>query len=300
MPQTTDSTATPRVVQLSDLISDFVADTEAAALALGSGRPRGPVTSLRSLDDALGGFLAPGVHILQAAPGAGKTAFALQTAARCEFPALFVSAEMGMLELFRRLISRETGTFLGKLKTGELGATEAMRLAVRTVEKVPHLAIMDATRGHAAPELIRDAAEGLRSRAQAAHVLVIVDSLQIWARGARSARGELSAATEYDLINAALDSISDIAADLNCPVLAVSHRNRAGQKEGGMHAGKGSGDLEYMAETVIDLNRDKDAQPDAQGEVGVTVAIHKNRHGSPGVTFPVRFCGRLQEFREGR
>lgn len=300
MPQTTDTAATPRVVQLSDLISDFVADTEAAALALGSGRPRGPVTSLRSLDDALGGFLAPGVHILQAAPGAGKTAFALQTAARCEFPALFVSAEMGVLELFRRLISRETGTFLGKLKTGELGASEAMRLAVRTVEKVPHLAIMDATRGHAAPELIRDAAEGLRSRAQAAHVLVIVDSLQIWARGARSARGELSAATEYDLINAALDSISDIAADLNCPVLAVSHRNRAGQKEGGMHAGKGSGDLEYMAETVIDLNRDKDAQPDAQGEVGVTVAIHKNRHGSPGVTFPVRFCGRLQEFREGR
>jgi len=290
----------PRVVQLSDLVSDFITDTEAAAAALASGRPRGPVTALASLDDALGGFLAPGVHILQAAPGAGKTALALQCAARCEFPALFVSAEMGLLELFRRLIARETGTFLGKLKTGELGAREAMRLAVRTVEKVPSLALMDATRGHATPEMIRDAAEGLRSRTASAHVLIVVDSLQVWARSARAAGGQVSAATEYDLINAALDSVSDVAADLACPVLAVSHRNRAGQKEGGLHAGKGSGDLEYMAETVIDLQRERDAQPDANGEVSVTIAIHKNRHGSPGVTFPVRFCGRLQEFREGR
>jgi replicative DNA helicase len=110
----------------------------------------------------------------------------------------------------------------------------------------------------------------------------------------------LNLATEYDLINAALDGVASIAADLSCPVLAVSHRNRAGQKEGGMHAGKGSGDLEYIAETVIDLNREKDAQPDAQGEVSITVAIHKNRHGSPGVTHTLRFCGQLQEFWEGR
>lgn len=293
-------TPAPRVVQLADLISDFVADTEAAALARDSGRPRGAITALPSLDDALGGYLAPGVHILQAAPGAGKTALALQTAARCECPALFVSAEMGLLELFRRLIARETGTFLGKLKSGELGAQGAMQLAARTVEKVPNLAIMDATRGYASPSLIRDAAEGLRARAQATTVLIVIDSLQVWARSARAGRGELNAATEYDLINAALDGVASIGAELSAPVLAVSHRNRAGQKEGGMHAGKGSGDLEYMAETVIDLNREKDTQPDGKGEVSITISIHKNRHGSPGVTFPVRFCGRLQEFREER
>ncbi len=106
---TTDPNA-PKVTLLSDLISDFVADTEAAAAARAAGHPRGPVTLLRDLDNALGGYLAPGLHILQASPGAGKTAFALQVAATCGFPALFVSAEMGLLEIFRRLVSRSTGT----------------------------------------------------------------------------------------------------------------------------------------------------------------------------------------------
>src|SRR5438128_6247689 len=94
--------STPTVTLLSDLISAFVTDTEAAAAARESGIPRGPVTRLSALDEALGGYLSVGLHLLQAAPGAGKTAFALQVAAMCGFPSLFVTAELGTLELFRR------------------------------------------------------------------------------------------------------------------------------------------------------------------------------------------------------
>jgi len=290
----------PKVTLLSDLISDFVADTEAAATARASGHPRGPVTHLRDLDNALGGYLAPGLHILQASPGAGKTAFALQVAATCGFPALFVSAEMGLLEIFRRLVSRATGTFLGKLKTGELGAPEARRLAVLTAEKAAHLALMDGTLSYATPALIRDAAEALRERAGAKHVLIVLDSIQMWARSARGASADLLTVGEYDLINAGLNAAARIGSDLACPIFAVSHRNRVGNKsDGGLHASKGSGDLEYMAETVVDLAR-KDEQPDAAGEVEVKLTIHKNRHGVPGVSIPIRFCGRVQEFREGR
>jgi replicative DNA helicase len=297
---TGDKNSTPKVTLLSDLISAFVADTEAAAAARESGVPRGPVTRLPALDEALGGYLAVGLHLLQAAPGAGKTAFALQVAAMCGFPSLFVTAEMGTLELFRRLIARETGTFLGRLKSGELGVREAIRLATLTAEKVPHLALMDGTLAYASPEIILDAAGALRERAGAKHVLVIIDSLQFWSRSARGGDKELLAASEYDLINAGLSSASRIGAELSCPILAVSHRNRQGNKgEGGLHAGKGSGDLEYMAETVLDLTR-KDDQPDAAGEVEVKLAIHKNRHGVPGLSFPLRFCGRVQEFRETR
>ncbi len=296
-PNPTDTTA-PQVTLLSDLISEFVADTEAAAAALASGIPRGPVTRISKLDRALGGFLAPGLHVAQAAPGAGKTAFALQVAAMCGFPALYVSSEMGLLELFRRLIARETGTFLDRLKTGELGIQEAIRLAVRTAEKVPHLAIMDATRAYAAPLAIRKAAESVRERAGAQHILVVIDSLQDWARSALDTDGKPLAASEYDLMNAGLSAAARIGAHLACPVLGVSHRNRQGNKsDGGLHAAKGSGDVEYKAETVIDLNR-KDEQPDAAGEVEIRVSIHKNRHGIPGISFPLRFCGRVQEFRE--
>src|SRR5688500_7405974 len=134
---------TPRTVRPDDLVSDLVADVEAAREAMKSGKPRGPVTSLPELDRIMGGFFAPGIHIVQAAPGAGKTAFCLPVASRCCYPALFISAEMGLLELFRRLVAREAKTFLGKIKSGELEPEVVQRLALQTVEKLPNLALMD-------------------------------------------------------------------------------------------------------------------------------------------------------------
>ena len=169
----------PTTTLLSDLVAEFVADAEAAWRARDSGELRGPVTGLPKLDVALGSYLAPGVHIAQAAPGAGKTALALQVAAQCGFPALFVSAEMGALEIFRRLIARETQTFLGRLKTGELEPQEARRLALETAGRLPHFALMDGTGGYAAPEYIRDVVEGLRNKAQVLHALVVIDSVQV-------------------------------------------------------------------------------------------------------------------------
>jgi replicative DNA helicase len=108
-----------------------VADAQAAHTAHATGQPRGAQTRLPQLDGILGGFLAPGVHLLQAAPGAGKTAFCLQAAADCGFPALFVTAEMPPLALFRRLIARATGTYLGRLQSGELAPEVVEALARR-------------------------------------------------------------------------------------------------------------------------------------------------------------------------
>src|SRR5215468_12256590 len=106
----------PKPTLLADLVGELRDDAQAAFDARESGQARGPQTGLNLLDDALGGYLAPGVHVLQAAPGAGKTAMGLQISSSCSFPALFVSAEMPTLELFRRLIARNTKTYLGKLK----------------------------------------------------------------------------------------------------------------------------------------------------------------------------------------
>lgn len=290
---------TPRLTLLSDLVTEFVADTEAAQKALESGMPRGPVTGLARLDEAVGGYFANGLHILQAAPGAGKSAFSLQTAAHCRFPSLYLTAEMGVLELFRRLIARETETFLGKLKTGEIGGREAMRLALKTVENLPNFAILDGTSGYASPKQILDVAEALKERARSSQVLVVVDSIQVWAKTVRSADADFVGASEYELLNAALGSLSALANELKSPVLAVSHRNRAGNRSGdaSLHAAKGSGEVEYLAESVIDLTR-KDEQPDANGEVEIGLKVLKNRHGVPGLNFPLKFCGRIQKFRE--
>ena len=296
-----NETRKPTITLLADLIGDLRADAEAAYKAKQAGRPRGPVTGLSKLDAALGGYLQPGLHVLQAAPGAGKTAFALQAASTCQFPSLIVSAEMPTIELFRRLIARETQTFLQRLKTGELGPREVERLALATAEKLPQLALIDGLRGFASPEIIRDNAKALRERMKADHCLIIIDSLQIWAR---SSRGPMSApASEYDVLNAALVTAADIAADIACPILLVSHRNRASQATGGMHASKGSGDIEYMTETVIDLERKKNKEgtevgPDAAEEIDIQAKIHKNRNGVAGTSIDLKFSGRLQHFRE--
>lgn len=289
-------TTKPTLTLLADLIGVLRADAEAAYNARQEGRPRGPVTGLSRLDEALGGFLQPGLHVLQAAPGAGKTTFALQAASTCQFPSLIVSAEMPTIELFRRLIARETQTFLGKLKSGELGPREVERLAITTAERLPQVAIMDALRAFASPETIRDAAAALRERLGAAHCLIVIDSLHVWARSSRSPMS--APVSEYDALNAALVGAADIAADIACPVLLVAHRNRAGQEKGGLHSSKGSGDIEYLAETIIDLDRKQDDMPDAKGEVRVKARIHKNRNGQAGIGVDLQFSGRLQRFRE--
>ncbi len=287
-----------RTLALSDLVSEFVRDTEAAAEALRTGRPRGAITGLSKIDRALGGYFAPGLHFLLGAPGCGKTAFALQTVACCRFPALYVSAEMSLLELFRRLIARETGTFLERLKTGELGAREAERLALATAERLPHLKLMDATLAYADAVTILDAAEGWRDCFQSTQVLIVIDSLQDWARGAKSGKPELALASEYDLINEGLNAAARIAHALASPVMMLSHRNRAGQRDGGgLHASKGSGDVEYKGETVIDLSPVQD-KTDARDEKEVTATFHKNRNGAAGKQVKLRFHGALQEFHE--
>src|SRR5712691_1276206 len=179
-----------RSALLADLIPDLLAEAEALALARATGQPRGPVTGLSLVDELLGGFLASGVHILQAAPAAGKTASALQIGATCGFPCLYVTSEMRPIDLFLRVIARTTGEYLGRLTSGELPPPQVARLAQRAAGLAPGLAILDGTVAYASVQTIRDAAEALRDRFESPHVLVILDSLQYWARGSSIPGGD--------------------------------------------------------------------------------------------------------------
>jgi replicative DNA helicase len=288
----------PPTLDLADLVTEFVADTDAAAEAARNNRPRGAITGLTKLDRHFGNYLSPGVHVLQGGPGAGKTAMALQAASDCQCPALFVSAEMGALELFRRLIARQTGTFLGRLKSGEISGHQARNLALQTAQNLQHLRIMDATRVPAPYGIIVQNADALRKKFQSDNVLVVIDSLHVWARSASRLDSNPIEREEYSLINDALKSVAQIASVLKCPVLTVAHRNRAGNRsDGGLHAAKGSGGIEYEAESVLDLNKTKEVDS-ANGETEITAKLEKNRNGAAGVFVKLGFNGALQSFRE--
>ena len=288
--KTGDGADTPRVIRLGDLLAEWEEDANAAHEAYKSGKVRGPVTNLPTLDRELGGALSPGLHVVHGNPGSGNSAFVLQVASSCGCPALYVTCEMAPLELFRRLTARITNTYLGRLKTGELLPEQSLALARRAVEAAPHLAFGDATRVFASPDWIASIARAIKGEQR--FVLVVVDSVHSWAQ---AANGDM---TEYDALNAALGSLRNIAATLGCPILAVAERNRASMKTGGMSASAGTRKFEYQGESVFDLQREDSDREDANGEFTIGLVIAKNRNGAAGRKIGLCFHGALQRLRE--
>jgi len=58
----------PRLEPLAALLDDFLAETTERWEARRDHQPLGPVTGFPALDRALGGFLAPGLHVLHGGP----------------------------------------------------------------------------------------------------------------------------------------------------------------------------------------------------------------------------------------
>lgn len=289
-PAATDGCESPRphLCRLSDLLGSWEEDAQTAHEAHRSQKARGPLSGFPLLDRELGGCFSPGLHIVHGQPGSGKTAFALQVAAQCGCPCLLLSCEMAPLELLRRHTARVTGTYLGRLKSGELSPGESLSLARRACAAAPLLALADGTRAYASPSWLRDAAKA--AQGEEPHLLVIVDSVHSWAEGAGVE------ASEYETLNAALLGLRSLAHTLCCPILAVSERNRDAMKGGGLSAGAGTRKIEYGAETVIDLTRDMARRDDGAGEVEVTLKLAKNRSGAAGRELAFSFHGARQGF----
>jgi replicative DNA helicase len=281
----------PRLYRLGQLMNEWVAEAVAAREAFTTGAARGPVTGMAHLDGELGGALSPGMHVMHGGPGVGKTAMALQIAATCGCPAIYTTCEMGPLEIFRRHIARMTNTFLGRLRSGEFTPAAATELARGAVEAAPLLAIVDATRAFAAPSWLAQAARVVRG--DATHLLVVIDSIHAWAG---SAPGD--GVSEYERLNAAVDSLRVLGGELGCAVLGIAERNRMNMTTGGLSASAGSRKFEYGGESVWELNRKEDAVPDGAGEVAVTLRLVKNRNGSPNRKVDLLFHGALQRWRE--
>jgi len=282
----------PRLLRLCDALTDLRADADAAHEARLSGQPRGAISGLSTLDRELSGAFANGLHILHGNAGTGKTALALQIAADARCPALFVTCEMAPAELLRRHTARTTQTYLGRLKSGEISGADAEALALRAIDAAPDLAFVDATRAAATPAYLQECAQIIRRDAK--HFLLVIDSLHTWTQSTASETG----ASEYEALNAAIRALQMLAANLSCPLLMISERNRDSMKSGGLNAGAGTRKIEYQGETVIDLERKSDAQENGVGEVEIVLKLAKNRHGSIGKPIPLKFHGALQRFSE--
>lgn len=288
-PENTQQDA-PRLLRLDSLLTEFGEDAERRHESNRTGKPLGAVTGHNGLDQALGGALVPGIHVLHGTPGSGKTAFALQVAAECQCPALYLSCEMTPLELLRRITARITSTYLNRFKTGEFSKEESLGLARRACQKTRNLAILDGTTCPVPVTSLGGFLEAMRQiDTSAEHLLLVVDSVHAWVRGMQAD------VTEYDGLNAGIDALRVVASRYQCAILAIGERNRASMKTGGQNAAAGTRSFEYSAETVLDLKADDKKTPDG---TPITLTIEKNRQGAPGKKIELNFEGALQEFKE--
>lgn len=286
-PDTTEQQ--PTITRLTDLVPRWLEVAESRHEAYTTHTVHGPeLPSFPELARYLGGTFNPGFHVLHGQPGAGKTALALQIAGECRVSTLYVTCEMASLELLNRHVARTTRTSLSLIKSGRLPPDQTNELARRAVAAAPHLALVDGTIAAVRPDWLATAASDLKDDAK--HFLVVVDSVHAWAEGYVR-----PGATEYDMLGTAVNSLSKLAQQLQCPVLGIAERNRAAMDKGGMSASAGSRKFEYASETVLDLSRGEEG-PD--GDVTVTLAIEKNRHGDTSERVHLLFDGSHQSFME--
>lgn len=279
----------PRLLYLRQIVETVRLDAQQRHQARKEGRVLGPVTGFASLDAQIGEILHPGIYIVHGSPGVGKSALALQIAASCGCPAVYVTCEMMPGALLLRMAARICDVHLSRLEGGYLHPEIVVSHVQRAAETAPRLGIADATEAAAPVGWIEQATKAVR--AAHPHCLIVIDSLHAWAQ---SAYGDM---IEYEALNQALAEVKQMTARLACPALIICERNRSGMREGGMSAAAGTRKIEYSAEGLWELNSDY-SRPDKDGVYTVDLVISKNRHGQQGRKVRLTWRGSRQEFRD--
>jgi replicative DNA helicase len=244
---------------------------------------RHPITGVGSgyfeLDDITGGFQPAQLVILAARPSMGKTALALNI---CEHAALtqkvgilFVSLEMGKMELAERLLCARAKVDSNKLRTGHnLGARDMQQLghAYDELRQAP-LWIDDTP----ARNMLQIAANARRLKLRHKIGLVVLDYIQLV--DAESQEGRESRQEQIAKISRRLKWL---ARDLQVPVIALSQLNRAVEnredRRPRMADLRESGAIEQDADLVLLLHRPEYYdQNDRPGLAELILA--KNRNG---------------------
>lgn len=237
-----------------------------------------PKTFSKGLNDILGGGLFPGLYVLGAEPGAGKTAFTMQLADHLAMngtPVFVYSLEMSRFDLIARSVSRMT---FQKTKTAAGGkactAREIMNfwdgdkdkfeIALDALneyqENMGNLYIIEGRTGFTAADIERNVKSWRMKKGTAP--VVVVDYLQIL--GPMIERG-----TDKQNVDRTVEVLNGIARKYRTPVIAISSWNRGSyDSEGSLASYKESGSIDYTAGVALSLQFSKvvEALKDKKGK----------------------------------
>ena len=264
-------------VELKDVIGDAMSriDARVSSDVKVSGVPTGYI----DLDEITGGFQGGQLIILAARPAMGKTAFALNI---CEHVAidlkqavLFVSLEMGQLELAERLLCSRAKVDGHKLRTGKgLTHGEFVKLSQGYEELRSGAPLMiDDTPSR---NMLQVTANARRLKLRHKIGLIVLDYIQL-------VDSEESRDSRQEQIAKISRRLKTLARELDVPVIALSQLNRAVEnredRRPRMADLRESGAIEQDADLVLLLHRPEYYDPNDQPGISELI-IAKNRHGA--------------------
>ena len=280
-------------LELKDVVKQAM-DLIAVRADSGGHAVTGLATGLIDLDDITGGFHPGQLIIVAARPSMGKTALALNicdhSGVNSKVPVLFVSLEMGHIEIGERLLCARSRVDGHKLRTGlGMGMRELTQLskAYNELSKNAEIYIDDTP----ARNMMQIAASARRIKRRSQIGLLMVDYIQLVdSDDSRDSRQEQIAKISRRL--------KTLARELKVPVVALSQLNRAVEsredKRPRMADLRESGAIEQDADMVLLLHRPE--YYDANDQPGIAeLIVAKNRNG-PTDTVRLTFLKNLTRF----
>jgi replicative DNA helicase len=224
----------------------------------------GILTRLPQLDKKLGGI--KGLVVIQGEPGACKSTFCLQIsleALREGHPVFMLDCENGANRLRMRLVSQINRIAQHQVMSGSEEEEENWRAQIETLPLYVEnsLKVSDSDE---AKQVIVGYLKELYQQYQKP-VLLVADSLQALPKLQEDPRLNIEEWIKF------FDSIK-VAADGIVYIIATSEKRRGTYNEAFKDGGKGSGTIEYKAESVLDLRKDGETN-------GVILQCTKNRDG---------------------
>ncbi len=291
--QIAEERASGETVELRDVVTKAM-----DRIALRS-EERHPITGIASgyydLDDLTGGFQGSQLVILAARPSMGKTALALNicehVAVNLKTAVLFVSLEMGQLELAERLLAARSRVDGHKLKTGKGLGTREMTLLGKGYDELRSSPLfIDDT---PARNMLQITANARRLKLRQQIGLIVVDYIQLI--DAETSDGRDSRQEQIAKISRRLKTL---ARELSVPVIALSQLNRGVEnredRRPRMADLRESGAIEQDADLVLLLHRPEYYDPNDQPGIAELI-LAKNRNGATG-TIKMTFLKNLMRF----
>ena len=253
-------------------------------------------TGFYDLDRYTAGLQKGDLLVLAARPSMGKTAFALNmaehVAVREELPVLVFSMEMGASQLAVRMVGSLGRIDQQHLRTGALRDDEWTRLT-EAVDQLGKVSLFIDETAALNPAELRARARRMARQFGGTLGLIVVDYLQLMSGSAGS---DENRATELGEISRGLKAL---AKELQCPVLALSQRNRSvesrNDKRPMMSDLRESGAIEQDADVIMFIYRDDYYNKDSKEPGVAEIIIAKQRNGPVG-TLKLTFLKPLTRF----